>query len=164
MTSAEQPTSARASFISRIVGSAFAFADALEEHGGDKAGERMELHLDPRQIAALRNGLQPGDWLTGEKGAQQEGRGAYAVFGPLAIYRAAPRPFVADTLPPHQQRVVIEHAELRDKVVALAAFIQSPRFVDLPRHEAANLAEQQKHMERYMHILQARMAGFGVQA
>lgn len=151
------------SFINRFLGAAFALADSLERQD-IASGDRIELHLTPAQIAVLRNGLTIGDWLTGEKAAQQEGKAAYAAFGPVAIYRAPPRPFVASELPPHQQRVVAEHAELRDKDVALAAFIKSPAFNSLPEGERALLNQQHYAMQAYRVILLRRMQAWGVQA
>ena len=49
--------------------------------------QRIEVHLTSRQLSTLRCEARTGDWMDGEKAAQQDGTGALAIFGPLVIRR-----------------------------------------------------------------------------
>ncbi len=66
----------------------------------------------------------------------------------------------ASTLPPHQQRVVDEHAELDLKTTKLAAFFGTPIYNSLPDAEQARLVKQLEVMHTYCGILQQRIESF----
>jgi hypothetical protein len=66
-------------------------------------------------------------------------------------------------LQPHQQRVVEEHAELKDKIGKLQAFITRERFAAVPvvsDAEQGRLILQHKIMESYALVLEQRIAAF----
>ncbi len=63
-------------------------------------------------------------------------------------------------LPPHQQRVVEEEAELNKKLVALAAFLLTPIYASLPTAEKHRLQVQSSHMASYLAVLRDRIAAF----
>lgn len=63
-------------------------------------------------------------------------------------------------LQPHQQRVVDEKTELDDKRTKLLAFIESPKFAELPDAERGHLARQADVMREYSIVLGKRIAGF----
>ncbi|MEG0923194.1 MAG: hypothetical protein RSD57_15940 [Comamonas sp.] len=66
------------------------------------------------------------------------------------------------TLPPHQQRVVDEHAELRDLLAKLDAFIlDNPVFLTLPEAEQGRLKRQSSAMALYADILAERISYLG---
>lgn len=77
-------------------------------------------------------------------------------------YIEAPQrpPVAASTLPPHQQRVVAEHAELCDKTDKLQAFFKNPLYDALPTGEQMRLANQVIAMQTYGDILAERIAAF----
>lgn len=61
---------------------------------------------------------------------------------------------------PHQQRVVDELAELRDKTFALRNFIGSTRFDDVDVIEQGRMKSQCVHMTSYCEILDLRISNF----
>ena len=61
---------------------------------------------------------------------------------------------------PHQERVVAEHAELKDKTDKLAAFFKSPIFAGLDQDEKTRLELQFVCMTAYLAILQSRIEDF----
>ena len=63
-------------------------------------------------------------------------------------------------LAPHQQRVVDEHAQLRDKLEKLDGFIAGPIYGDLPDPEKARLVRQSLIMELYEQVLSERIAAW----
>lgn len=63
-------------------------------------------------------------------------------------------------MPPHQQRVVAELAELNEKLTKLLAFFQSPIFGGLHEVERDRLQNQARFMDGYAAILQQRVAAF----
>lgn len=63
-------------------------------------------------------------------------------------------------LPPHQQRVVTEKAELDDKLIKLGGFFESPIFAGLPKEEQSRLWRQGDVMGDYSKILGERIAAF----
>lgn len=77
---------------------------------------------------------------------------------------ASQMPEICADLPPHQQRVLAEKAELDERRAKLAAFTNGPIFGDLPEPERLHLNEQQRVMAEYSSILGARIAMFGVKA
>lgn len=65
-----------------------------------------------------------------------------------------------NTRPPHEQRVIVEANELRTKINALAAFIDSERFDALEFQQKLLLREQLDAMTAYDHILMKRITLF----
>lgn len=63
-------------------------------------------------------------------------------------------------LQPHQQRVVTENAELREKLGKLLTFFQSPTFENLPEAERSRLRNQARFMDGYAAVLEERIAAF----
>jgi hypothetical protein len=63
-------------------------------------------------------------------------------------------------LPPHQQRVVAEKAELDDKRSKLTAFYSTALFHGLPESEQSRLLRQGVAMRTYSEILGERIAAF----
>ena len=74
---------------------------------------------------------------------------------------ASQQPGPHAALPPHQQRVLAEKAELDEKATALGNFIgDSPIFDTLDDAEQKRLREQNDVMWQYSEILGARIAAF----
>lgn len=70
-------------------------------------------------------------------------------------------PESAAGLPPHQQRVVDEHVELRDRLAKLDAFIlDNPVFLKLPEAEQGRMKRQSSAMGVYADILADRISHF----
>ena len=64
-------------------------------------------------------------------------------------------------MPPHQQRVLDERAELAEKHGKLGIFIEnSPTFALLPVAEKRRLFRQQTYMGLYLDVLQERIEAF----
>lgn len=90
----------------------------------------------------------------------------YISWSPADVFERAYRPIPAiEHLPPHQQRVVIEKAELDDKIGKLAAFIATfdkpfSVFGGLPEPERMRLYAQHRAMVAYSTILAERIAAF----
>jgi hypothetical protein len=62
---------------------------------------------------------------------------------------------------PHQQRVVDEANELRDKFSKLGVFIlDNPIYQGLEQDEKQDLADQYDVMEKYLAILERRISRF----
>lgn len=72
----------------------------------------------------------------------------------------APTTCSTSTLPPHQQRVIDERAELNDKMVKLEAFTDTPLFASLDEAERRRLMAQHGAMFAYSTILTERIAAF----
>lgn len=66
----------------------------------------------------------------------------------------------ANARPPHQQRVMAEHAELVDKTEKLAAFFGTPIFQKVDEAEKNRLRAQVDVMVTYGNILAQRIAAF----
>jgi hypothetical protein len=64
------------------------------------------------------------------------------------------------TMAPHQERVVIERDELREKIAKLNAFLDGDTFNGLPADERRRLIAQEFVMCQYEHILNSRIACF----
>lgn len=64
------------------------------------------------------------------------------------------------SLQPHQQRVVIEKAELDEKIAKLKAFMDTPQCFALPFAETTRLARQHALMVDYSRVLGERIAAF----
>ena len=62
---------------------------------------------------------------------------------------------------PHQQRVVDEANELREKFLKLDAFVlDNPIYKKLEKEEQKDLKLQRTHMEQYMLVLERRISRF----
>ena len=69
----------------------------------------------------------------------------------------------AEGLPPHQQRVVTEKADLDERLGRLLAFFQTPSFEFMAETERSRLRNQARFMEGYSAALKERIAAFGEQ-
>lgn len=79
----------------------------------------------------------------------------------LADLAGTPRPDNPSiSLPPHQQRVVLEKAELDERIHKLFAFQQTPTFESLHPAEQERLFSQLSAMRSYAEILRQRIAAF----
>ena len=68
---------------------------------------------------------------------------------------------VTSATPPHQQRVVDERTELKDKHAKLSVFIlDNPVFVTLPEAEQARLQKQEDLQGHLLAVLDERIDGF----
>ena len=68
---------------------------------------------------------------------------------------------VTSATPPHQQRVVDERTELKDKHAKLSAFIlENPLFVTLPDAEQVRLQKQEDLQGQLLAVLDERIAAF----
>jgi hypothetical protein len=67
---------------------------------------------------------------------------------------------VASSIPPHQQRVIDEKAELDEKRTKLKAFFDTPIFAGLDPNEQDRLCAQSEAMGNYSDILSQRIAAF----
>lgn len=63
-------------------------------------------------------------------------------------------------IPPHQQRVFDERADLDERLTKLNAFIDGKTFCALPVDEQARLQEQANHMASYLDVLARRINHF----
>lgn len=63
-------------------------------------------------------------------------------------------------MPPHQQRVVAEKADLNSKMDKLTAFIDTPIFMKLGEAEQERLVLQLMHMGNYTAVLHERIEAF----
>lgn len=66
----------------------------------------------------------------------------------------------ASDVPPHQQRVLDEKAELDDRSTKLQAFFSNPIFSGLPADEQDRLQKQAIAMQAYSEVLGERIANF----
>lgn len=64
------------------------------------------------------------------------------------------------TLPPHQQRVVLEHAELSAKLTKLDTFLGGGTYASLPPAEQSRMMRQFLIMQLYDQVLAERIAAF----
>lgn len=64
------------------------------------------------------------------------------------------------SLAPHQERVVLEKAELDDKILKLNGFYESVIFAELPKEEQSRLWRQGDAMVGYSAVLCERIAAF----
>jgi hypothetical protein len=141
-----------------------------------ECGSTLPLELLTFCVLVLRNGFT----VTGESacaspenfdaeiGQQIARQNAEQKIWPLEGYllkqrlfedlTAAPKP--NSDLPPHQQRVIDERAELQDKTEKLAAFFGSPIFQRLGDAEKFRLRAQIDAMVVYGNILAQRIAAF----
>jgi hypothetical protein len=61
---------------------------------------------------------------------------------------------------PHQQRVVDEQKELHDRLIKLVEFVGSDIYQKLHSDEQERLLRQAVHMEKYLAVLEERIAAF----
>lgn len=61
---------------------------------------------------------------------------------------------------PHQQRVIEEHKDLRERRLKLVAFLESPAFAALDVAERNRMQKQQQLMYELERVLQARVSNF----
>lgn len=70
-------------------------------------------------------------------------------------------PSTEEKRPPHQQRVIDEHAELKDRSSKLSAFIlDNPLFLTLAPEEQSRMRRQNDLMAQYVDVLSERIAAF----
>ena len=85
----------------------------------------------------------------------------YTSWSPKEVFEAAYLPLgQIGHLPPHQQRVVGEKAQLDAKLRALDTFFLSTRWADVDSAEKLLLLTQADLMEDYSKVLGARIAAF----
>ena len=71
------------------------------------------------------------------------------------------KPDLSKPVQPHQQRVVQERLELKDRLDKLLAFIDSnPTFKTLDAAEQGRLTRQNNAMVEYLHCLEERIAAW----
>lgn len=100
--------------------------------------------------------VQIGDWVI--KGVEGELYPCSASVFAATYEAVVPEP--TSSLPPHQQRVVVERAELYDKFDKLATFTHGDLFLTINADEQARLNEQLAIMKNYLNILDARIKAF----
>lgn len=97
--------------------------------------------------------------------AEKEARDAlwqfegYALYLQLEQLRAAG---VDKTMPAHEQRVILELIDLKDKISKLGAFRATPWFANLVAAEQGRLTRQQEAMQAYADILAERITAFPI--
>lgn len=88
----------------------------------------------------------------------------YALKEQLFQTHHSDRATAESTIPPHQQRVLDEKAELDIKLSNLLAFFGSEIYKSLPGQDQHLLQQQAVSMEHYSEILGMRIEGFGITA
>ena len=132
----------------------------VEPHDPEKAGAYITGLGPYGWIKTLEGGhvVSPGDWIiTGVKGEHYPCKPD--IFA--ATYDAEPEPAVS-TVPPHQQRVVDEHAECLERLRKLRAFIGDAKgpFRQLDDAERHRLMHQEDVMTELATVLAERVAAF----
>ena len=61
---------------------------------------------------------------------------------------------------PHQERVIEEEKDLREKFNKLGAFLYGDKYDSLPDHDKDLLRWQYRHMGAYLDVLVARIKRF----
>ena len=87
----------------------------------------------------------------------------YISWSPKDVFERSYRPMQGHGLPPHQQRVVTEKADLDERLGRLLAFFQTPSFEFMAETERSRLRNQARFMEGYSAALKERIAAFGEQ-
>lgn len=87
----------------------------------------------------------------------------YISWSPKDVFERSYRPMQGHGLPPHQQRVVTEKADLDERLGRLLAFFQTPSFEFMAETERSRLRNQARFMEGYSAALKERIASFGEQ-
>lgn len=88
----------------------------------------------------------------------------YISWSPAAVFESGYTrlPDGLDGLQPHQQRMVIEEAELSASLDRLTAFIDGDKIYTLHEDEISDLIDQQFAMRRHLFALRRRIARFKV--
>lgn len=92
------------------------------------------------------------------------GFSGYVSWSPKEIFERAYHPLGSTepkTPPTFVDRMQAEFDELSDRVNKLAAFFESPIYVDLDREEQEMLSEQFGYMSNYQHVLGCRLKAKG---
>ena len=84
----------------------------------------------------------------------------YISWSPVDVFERSYKQVPGSELPPHQQRVLQEKAELDERREKLAAFYSTPIFHGLPESEQSRLLSQGVAMRSYSEILGARICAF----
>lgn len=116
------------------------------------------------QLPANENGADEGylvEYVDGGP-ANDPRHVGYISWSPKDVFEGSYLP-IGDvgSLPPHQQRVVAEKAQLDDKLSKLRAFMAREIFKTLPELEQERLSIQANAMEVYSFVLGERIAAFG---
>jgi hypothetical protein len=87
------------------------------------------------------------------------------VLRPFGLGLSGSAPVDVDSHPPHQQRVLVERAELEEKLGKLRSFFNSSTYAAMAetqsgREEQDRLQEQADVMDKYRAILVERIAAF----
>jgi hypothetical protein len=82
------------------------------------------------------------------------------VLRPFGLGLSGSAPVDVDKHPPHQQRVLIERAELEEKLGKLRSFFNSSTYAGLNPKEQDRLTAQEEIMDRYRAILVERIEAF----
>lgn len=61
---------------------------------------------------------------------------------------------------PHEERVIAEKDELREKLIKLDEFMHTDTFGDLYQTDQELLMEQREHMANYLEVLHLRIERF----
>lgn len=126
----------------------------------------MVKAYDPEKAGAYIRGVGPYGWIKTLEGGHVVSPGDWIIKGVAgefypckpdifaSTYEQAPEP----TLPPHQQRVLGESSELRERLGKLDAFIlDNPAFLTLLEAEQGRLKRQSRAMALYADILAERI-------
>lgn len=86
----------------------------------------------------------------------------YISWSPADVFERSYREVPGADLPPYQQRVLVEKAEVDRRVTSLAAFIEGEKFAEVVRDqdERKRLIAQRHAMDLYANILAERIAAF----
>ena len=99
------------------------------------------------------------EYLDGGKANHRDHAG-YISWSPADVFQRAYVLVPGAHLPPHQQRVLQELAELDERRAKLMAFFSTPIFHGLPESEQIRLERQAAVMRSYSGILAERIAAF----
>ena len=118
------------------------------------------------QLPADEDGDDDGflvDYFDGGRANDSRHAGYYISWSPKDVFERSYRPMQGHGLPPHQQRVVTEKADLDERLGRLLAFFQTPSFEFMAETERSRLRNQARFMEGYSAALKERIAAFGEQ-
>lgn len=117
----------------------------------------LETYIGTKIIQATTMPQHAG----GREGYQVVYEDGYTSWSPKDVFERAYRPITLPenfgNLAPHQQRAVMEKADLDDKLAKLAAFTHTPRFTDITMHEQGLLMSQAIYMQGYREVLGKRI-------
>lgn len=115
------------------------------------------------QVPADENPADDGylvEYVDGGK-SNHPGHAGYISWSPKDVFERAYSLVPGADLPPHQQRVLQEKAELDERREKLIAFFSTPIFHGLPESEQIRLLRQATVMRSYSEILGERCQAFG---